>query len=158
MSIRKERNVLRIKLWLFVLIFLVIFSGVSIAQEVAKDSEYLQKITLCKDILEKNPVQETVFFIPQDEKVVTWFRFSYDSAEKFLLKWEWITPQGKLYHRGEVEMEAGSYTNYRTWYWIKIKGNYASQLTGEWKVRVYINDIFLTERYFFIEKSFRKND
>jgi hypothetical protein len=31
-------------------------------------------------------------------------------------------------------------------------------LPGEWKVRVYINDIFLTERYFFIEKSFRKND
>ena len=158
MSIRKERNVLRIKLCLFVLIFLVIFSGVSIAQEAAKDSEYLQKITLCKDILEKNPVQETVFFTPQDEKVVTWLRFSYDSAEKFLLKWEWITPQGKLYHRGEVEMEAGSYTNYRTWYWIKVKGNYASQLPGEWKVRVYINDIFLTERYFFIEKSFRKND
>ncbi len=158
MSIRKERNVLRIKLCLFVLILLVIFSGVSIAQEAAKDSEYLQKITLCKDILEKNPVQETVFFTPQDEKVVTWLRFSYDSAEKFLLKWEWITPQGKLYHRGEVEMEAGSYANYRTWYWIKIKGNYASQLPGEWKVRVYINDIFLTERYFFIEKSFRKND
>jgi len=158
MSIRKERNVLRIKLWLFVLIFLVIFSGVSIAQEVAKDSEYLQKITLCKDILEKNPVQETVFFIPQDEKVVTWLRFSYNSPEKFSLKWEWITPEGKLYHRGEVEMEAGSYTNYRTWYWIKIKGNYASQLTGEWKVRVYIKDIFLTERYFFVEKSFRKND
>ena len=158
MSIRKKKNILGVKLWLFVLVFLVIFSGVSIAQEAAKDSEYLQKIALCKDILEKNPVQETVFFTPQDEKVVTWLRFSYDSAEKFLLKWEWITPQGKLYHRGEVEMEAGSYTNYRTWYWIKIKGNYASQLPGEWKVRVYINDIFLTERYFFIEKPFRKND
>jgi hypothetical protein len=145
MSIRKERNILRIKLWLFVLVFLVIFSGVSIAQEAAKDSEYLQKITICKDILEMNPVQETVFFTPQDEKV-------------FLLKWEWITPEGKLYHRGEVEMEAGSYTNYRTWYWIKIKGNYASQLLGEWKLRVYIKDILLTERYFFIEKPFRKND
>jgi hypothetical protein len=154
----KKKNILRIKLWLFVLIFLIIFSGVSIAQEVAKDSEYLQKITLCKDILEKNPVQETVFFTPQDEKVVTWLRFSYDSADKFLLKWEWITPQGKLYHRGEVEMEAGTYTNYRIWYWIKIRGNYASQLSGEWKVRVYISDIFLTERYFFIEKLFRKND
>ena len=154
----KKKNILRIKLWLFVLIFLTIFSGVSIAQEVAKDSEYLQKITLCKDILEKNPVQETVFFTPQDEKVVTWLRFSYDSADKFLLKWEWITPQGKLYHRGEVEMEAGTYTNYRIWYWIKIRGNYASQLSGEWKVRVYISDIFLTERYFFIEKLFRKND
>ncbi|HDP36627.1 MAG TPA: hypothetical protein ENN27_01970 [Candidatus Atribacteria bacterium] len=150
MSIRKKRNILEIKLWLFVLIFLMIFSGANIAQEAAKDSEYLQKIALCKDVLEKNPLRVTNFFFPQDEKVVTWFKFSYDSAEKFKLYWEWITPEGKLYHRGEVEMEAGSYTNYRSWYWIKIKDNYASQLPGEWKVRVYINDIFLAEREFFI--------
>jgi len=146
----KERNILRIKLWLFVLIFLIIFSGVSMAQEAAKDSEYLQKIVLCKDVLEKNPLRQTNFFFPQDEKVVTWFRFSYDSPEYFVLRWEWITPQGKLYHRGELEIEAGSYSNYRTWYWIKIKGNYASQLPGEWKVKVYINDTFLAERNFFI--------
>ncbi len=150
MSIRKKKNILGIKLWLFVLIFLMILSGVSMTQEAAKDSEYLQKIALCKDILEKNPLRVTNFFFPQDEKVVTWIRFSYDSAEKFKLYWEWITPEGKLYHRGEVEMEAGNYINYRTWYWIKIKGNYASQLPGEWKVRVYINDIFLAERSFFI--------
>ena len=116
----KKKNILGIKLWLFVLIFLIIFSGVSMAQEVAKDSEYLQKIVLCKDILEKNPLRQTNFFFPQDDKVVTWFRFSYDSPENFVLRWEWITPQGKLYHRGELEIEAGSYSNYRTWYWIKI--------------------------------------
>ena len=150
----KERNILRIKLWLFVLIFLIIFSGVSTAQEAAKDSEYLQKIVLCKDILEKNPLRQTNFFFPQDEKVVIWFRFSYDSPENFVLRCEWIGPQGKLYHRGEVEMEADTYTNYRTWYWIKIKGNYASQLPGEWKVKVYINDIFLAERNFFIVGPF----
>lgn len=150
----KKRNIFRMELWLFVLIFLMIFSGASMAQEVIKDSEYLQKIALCKDVLEKNPLRETNFFFPQDEKVVTWFRFSYDSAENFFLKWEWITPQGKLYHLGEVEMEAGSYTNYRTWYWIKIKDNYASQLPGEWKVRVYINDIFLAERNFSIAEPF----
>ncbi len=113
MSVMKKRNIFRMELWLFALIFLMIFSG-----------------------------------------VVTWLRFSYDSAEKFILKWEWITPQGKLYHRGEVEMESGSYINYRTWYWIKIKGNYASQLPGEWKVRVYINDISLAERNFFIVGTF----
>jgi len=150
MSMLKERNILGVKLWLFVLIFLIIFSGVSMAQEAAKDSEYLQKIALCKDVLEKNPLQETNYFVSQDEKVVTWLRFSYDSPENFVLRWEWINPQGKIYHRGEVEMEAGSYTNYRTWYWIKIKGNYASQLSGEWKVKVYIDDIFLAERNFFI--------
>jgi len=154
MSIRKKKNIFRMELWLFALIFLMIFSGANMAQEEAKDSEYLQKIALCKDILEKNPLRGTNFFFPQDEKVVTWIRFSYDSEEKFKLYWEWITPEGKLYHRGEVEMEAGSYTNYRTWYWIKIKGNYASQLPGEWKVRVYINDIFLTEKNFFIVGTF----
>ena len=150
MSIRKKKNIFRMELWLFVLIFLMIFSGANMAQEAAKDSEYLQKIALCKDVMEMNPLRETNFFFPQDEKVVTWLRFSYDSAENFILKWEWISPQGKLYHRGEVEMEAGSYINYRTWYWIKIKGNYASQLPGEWKARVYINDIFLAEKNFFI--------
>ncbi len=154
MSMLKKRNILGIKLWLFVLIFLIIFSGISMAQEAAKDSEYLQKIALCKGILEKNPLRQTNFFFPQDEKVVTWLRFSYDSPENFVLRWEWITPQGKLYHRGEVEMEAGTYTNYRTWYWIKIKGNYASQLPGEWKVKVYVNDIFLTEKNFFIVGPF----
>jgi len=154
MLIRKKRNIFRMEMWLFALIFLMIFSGANIAQEEAKDSEYLQKIALCKDILEKNPLRGTNFFFPQDEKVVTWLRFSYDSTENFFFKWEWITPQGKLYHRGEVEMEAGSYNNYRTWYWIKIKGNYASQLPGEWKVRVYINDIFLTEKNFFIVGTF----
>jgi len=154
MSIRKKKNIFRMELWLFILIFLVIFSGVSIAQEVVKDSEYLQKIALCKDVLEKNPLRETNFFFPRDEKVVTWLRFSYDSTEKFLLKWEWITPEGKLYHRGEVEMEAGNYINYRTWYWIKIKDRYVSQLPGEWKVRVYINDIFLAEKNFFIAGTF----
>jgi len=150
----KKKNIFRMELWLFVLIFLMIFSGISMAQEAAKDSEYLQKIVLCKDILEKDPLRQTNFFFPQDEKVVTWLRFSYNSPEKFSLKWEWITPRGKLYHRGEVEMEAGSYINYRTWYWIKIKGNYASQLPGEWKARVYINDIFLAEKNFFIVGPF----
>ena len=150
----KKKNIFEAKSWLFVLIFLIIFSGVSMAQEAVKDSEYLQKIALCKDISEKNPLQESNYFVPQDEKVVTWLRFSYDSPENFVLRWEWINPQGKLYYRGEVEMEAGSYSNYRTWYWIKIKSNYASQLPGEWKVKVYINDIFLAERDFFIVGHF----
>lgn len=150
----KKKSIFRIKLWLLSAILLIIFSAAGMAQEAANDSEYLRKIALCKDIVEKNPLQETNFFISQDKKVVSWVRFSYDSPENFVLRWEWITPQGKLYHRGEVEMEAGSYNNYRTWYWIKIKDRYASKLPGEWKVRVYINDNLLAERNFFIAGSF----
>ena len=150
----RKKNILKIKWWLLVLILLMIFSTAGMAQETAKDSQYLQKIALCKNIIEKDPLQETNFFSSQDEKVVSWVRFSYDSPENFTLRWEWISPQGQLYHRGEVEMEAGSYNNYRTWYWIKIRDRYASKLPGEWKVRVYINDIFLAERQFFIGGSF----
>jgi len=150
----RKKNILKIKWWSLVLILLMIFSAAGMAQEAAKDSQYLQKIALCKNIIEKDPLQETNFFSSQDEKVVSWLRFSYDSPENFTLRWEWISPQGKLYHRGEVEMEAGSYNNYRTWYWIKIRDRYASKLPGEWKVRVYINDIFLAERQFFIAGSF----
>ncbi|HDK28186.1 MAG TPA: hypothetical protein ENG48_14015 [Candidatus Atribacteria bacterium] len=150
----RKKNILKIKWWSLVLILLIIFSATGMAQETAKDSQYLQKIALCKNIIEKDPLQETNFFSSQDEKVVSWLRFSYDSPENFTLRWEWISPQGKLYHRGEVEMEAGSYNNYRTWYWIKIRDRYASKLPGEWKVRVYINDIFLAERQFFIAGSF----
>ena len=150
----RKKNILKIKWWSLVLILLIIFSATGMAQEAAKDSQYLQKIALCKNIIEKNPLQETNFFSSQDEKVVSWVRFSYNSPENFALRWEWISPQGKLYHRGEVEMEAGSYNNYRTWYWIKIRDRYASKLPGEWKVRVYINDIFLAERQFFIGGSF----
>jgi len=150
----RKKNILKIKWWLLVLILLMIFSTAGMAQEAAKDSQYLQKIALCKNIIEKDPLQETNFFSSQDEKVVSWVRFSYDSPENFTLRWEWISPQGQLYHRGEVEMEAGSYNNYRTWYWIKIRDRYASKLPGEWKVRVYINDIFLAERQFFIAGSF----
>ena len=150
----RKKNILKIKSWLLVLILLMIFSTAGMAQETAKNSQYLQKIALCKNIIEKDPLQETNFFSSQDEKVVSWVRFSYDSPENFTLRWEWISPQGKLYHRGEVEMEAGSYNNYRTWYWIKIRDRYASKLPGEWKVKVYINDIFLAERQFFIGGSF----
>ena len=151
MSILRKRNIFRIESWVFVFIFLMlIFSGVNMAQQPAQKSEYLKEIVTCKDILEKDPVRETNIFFPQDEKVVLWFRFSYNAKEKFMLKWEWITPQSKLYHRGELEMEAGSYSNYRTWYWIKIKDGYTSKLPGEWKVKVYLNDTFLGEKNFFI--------
>lgn len=153
MSIMKKENIFRIEVCLFIFICLMVFSVVGQAQELTQESEYLKKIAVCKDIFEKNPLRESNLFISQDEKVVSWFRFSYDSPEKFALRWEWITPQGKLYHRGEVEMEAGSYDDYRTWYWIKIKDGYASRLPGEWKVKVYINDIFLAERNFFIVES-----
>jgi len=97
MFIVKKRNYFKMELWLFVLLFLLIFSVMAGAEEqTAPGAKYLQKISICKDILEKNPLRETNYFVPQDDKVITWLRFSYNSAEKFKLYWEWITPEGKF--------------------------------------------------------------
>lgn len=154
MLIVKRQKYLKMELWLFILISLIVFSVAAYAEKPdAPGAKYLQRFSICKDVLEKNPMLEKNFFTSQDEKVVAWFKFTYNSTENFKLYWEWIDPQGKLYHRGEIEMKAGSYTNYRTWYWIKIKDNYASMLPGEWKVKVYIDKMLLTEEKFFIIES-----
>ena len=151
MSLIKRKKNIKLELWLFILMVFLLTSVIAGAQELADQGEkYLQRFSICKDIIEKNPVLEKNFFTSQDEKVVAWIRFSYSSANNFKLYWEWISPQGKLHHRGEVEMEAGKYHNYRTWYWIKIKENYSSKLVGEWKVKVYINQILLDEKNFFV--------
>jgi hypothetical protein len=68
-----------------------------------------------------------------------------------LLNWEWIDPNGKIYHIGEVEMDSGNYHNYRSWYWISVWDHYAAKFPGEWKVRVYIKEILLAEKNFIIE-------
>jgi len=148
-----ERILADIKTWTLVFIFLIIFFNAITAQEPNQNKQnekYLKNFILCNEILEKNPLSETGHFSIQDEKVIAWFQFSYKSSEDFLLHWEWINPEGKLYHHGELEMKAGDYENYRTWYWINIKNGQASNLLGEWKVKIYINDMFLAEKTFYI--------
>jgi len=144
----------RIIFWLFLLMFLMIFSALITAQEpVISGEKYLQQFSLCSDVLDKNPLLEKNNFSTLDEKAVAWFQFSYNTTEDFKLYWEWINPDGKLYHLGEIKMNAGNYQNYRTWYWIKIKDNYSTKYSGEWKVKIYLNDIFLSEKDFYIVNS-----
>jgi len=149
-----RKKYIKIELLLFVLISLIIFSvAVSAEEPEAPGAKYLQRFTICRDILEKNPVLEKNFFSTRDEKVIAWFQFSYNGTEDFKLYWEWINPEGKLYHRGEIEMKAGNYQNYRTWYWISVKDHYSSKFPGEWKAKIYINDMLLSEKHFYIINS-----
>lgn len=121
------------------------------SEDVIQESQYLSKVVLCKDIEENEPILETTSFNVWDEKAVCWIRFNYQSQELFRITWEWIDPEGKIYHVGELEMEAGDYSNYRSWYWISIQDHTAANLLGAWKVRVYVDDIFLAMQDFKIE-------
>ena len=94
---------------------------------------------------------EQNFFTSDDEKVVAWFQFSYRSLKDFAISWEWFNPKGELYHRGVINMEAGNYQKYRTWYWISIKKRFSVlNFPGEWKVRIFVYDKLLTEKNFFV--------
>ncbi len=137
--------------WALGILLLAIFltgSWSIFAVELTPESQYLSKISLCKDVEEKNPIFETTSFSIWDEKIVCWLRFNYSSLEPFLITWEWEDPHGKIYHIGELEMEPGNYQNYRSWYWIGIRDRYAINIPGDWKVRVYIDDILVAVKNF----------
>jgi len=153
MSILEKNKLFWIEICLFTLLFLLISAGVFTGQEAIEGLEFLKDMAIGKDVQENELTQLVNFFFPQEGKAVCWIKFSYTSREEFFLRWEWINPQGKRYCLGEVKMEAGDYNNYRSWYWIKIKDRPASQLFGEWKVKVYINDLFLGEKSFYIISS-----
>ena len=141
-----------IRLIFFVLLLIgLFFSLTSQAEEVVQDSRFLNKIILCRDVKENEPVYQTNTFSTWDEKVIAWISINYQSQEPFLLTWEWLDPAGKIYHTGEIEMDSGNYKNYRSWYWISIWEHYAAKLPGEWEVRVYIDNILLDEKNFLIE-------
>lgn len=146
----KDRKNIGLILFVFLLIVLF-FSLTSQAEEAVQDSQLLNKIILCREVKENEPVYQTNTFRTWDDKVVAWISFNYQSKEPFLLNWEWIDPNGKIYHIGEVEMDSGNYHNYRSWYWISVWDHYAAKLPGEWEVRVYIEDILLAEKKFIIE-------
>ncbi len=146
------KNNKNIGLILFVLLLIILsFSLFSQAQDVVQNAKIINKVVLCKDVKENEPLYETINFQTWDEKAVTWISFNYHSEEPFLITWEWVAPSGKIYHRGEIEMEAGNYKNYRSWYWIGIWEHYAAKLPGEWKVKVYIEDMLSAEKNFNIE-------
>lgn len=146
----KVKKNIRLIFFVFLLIGLF-FSLTSQAEEVVQDSQFLNKIILCRDVKENEPVYQTNTFSTWDEKVIAWISINYQSQEPFLITWEWLDPAGKIYHTGEIEMDSGNYNNYRSWYWISVWDHYAAKLPGEWEVRVYIDNILLDEKNFLIE-------
>ena len=135
------------------LIISLFFSLACQAEEIVQeiDSQFLNKIVLCRNIQENEPVFQTSTFRTWDDKAVAWISFNYHSQEPFLLTWEWIDPTGKIYHVGEIEMDSGNYRNYRSWYWISIWDHYATKLLGDWQVKVYVDEHLVALEEFSIE-------
>jgi hypothetical protein len=135
----------------FLLLLSLFFPLIVQAEDEVQSSQYLNKVVLCRDVKESEPVFETTSFRSWDEKAVAWIRFTYQSQEPFMITWEWVDPEGKIYHVGEIEMDSGEYKNYRTWYWISIWDHHAANILGDWKVRILVDENLLTIEEFSIE-------
>jgi len=146
------KNKIFIRLVLSFLLLLGLFLPLIVqAEDEVQNSQYLNKVVLCRDVKENEPVFETTSFRAWDEKAVAWIRFTYQSQEPFMLTWEWVNPEGKIYHVGEIEMDSGEYNNYRTWYWISIWDHHAANIPGDWKVRISVDENLLTIEEFSIK-------
>ena len=133
--------------WLLLVLFLVGFL-VTFAEEPTAESQNLNTLVLCKNMMEKEPGWKTTSFFPWDEKAVCWVSFSYYALEPFAITWKWEDPKGNIYRVYQIEMEPGIYQDYRTWYWIGIRDSNAVNLPGGWKVSVYRDDVLLGAKNF----------
>lgn len=133
-------------------LFLLLFAAFLPVQaaDTVQGSQYISEISTCKYIVENDPEYETTSFTVWDEKVTCWIKINYFSSSEFVITWEWEDPSGNIYHTGSLDMEAGNYQNYRTWYEIGIRDRYAANLPGEWKIRIYFDDVVVAIKSFTI--------
>ena len=144
-----NKSIMRVTIC-FIIFFNIFFLLMPQAQEIIPESQMVKNLILCKDIENNEPVMETDSFNTWDEKAVAWIQFNHETDSPFVVSWEWVDPTGKIYHIGQLEMDAGIYQNYRSWYWISIKEHYATNITGNWRVRIFIGDDFLAAKNFTI--------
>ncbi len=89
-------------------------------------------------------------FSTEDEKVTLSVRFSYNLvATFFLYQVRWIAPNDSLYLRGQIRTEFGTHRELTTE--MRVRGEAPSQMPGQWRVQLYLDERLLTERSFTIE-------
>lgn len=91
-----------------------------------------------------NPTK-TDTFSSTDNAVYSWIKYS--NAENSSIRWEWYSPEGKLYYSTSEYNINGSGEE---WYPLYIAGYPPANMSGNWRVDVYVNDKKILADYFTI--------
>lgn len=95
------------------------------------------KAIICKNVLDRNPVDETDTFGENDERVVVWVGLvGLEGKHNFQVKW--INPSGvsDYTHQYDFIAQGG---RYRVWADRKIKGSKMGDTKGKWKVEILLD-------------------
>jgi len=136
-------------------LFLILSCG-STKQVVKNPSFKFAGTTLTKKIKEAGPIaipeDLTTTFKTQDQQVVAYAKFDNGSHK---IRWDWHKPDGGLYcSSGNTTLKIAKqkYTKEAaSWHTISINGDKASELPGQWSVKVFFDDELLETKDFTIK-------
>ncbi len=115
-------------------------------------------VVLAKGILEKDGIGEpqnpTSVFTAKDKQAVAIVRMN-NLAGRNKLRWDWHAPGGELYISSNDfsldSVSAGKYMRSMTaWHALRICGDRAEKLSGQWRVYIYLNDKLIEHKMFTI--------
>ncbi|MBF0225829.1 MAG: hypothetical protein HQK76_10270 [Desulfobacterales bacterium] len=102
------------------------------------------------------PVYPSQIFSPQDKEAVSHVEIE-NLTGYHEIKWEWIEPDGKIYistdnyklkvGRGKIIPKSS------VWHEMFINGEKAAELSGMWKINIYLDDALVSSQEFEIQKD-----
>jgi uncharacterized caspase-like protein len=137
---------------------LIFLMACSISNTISKDKVRPLEIintSISKDIKKSGNLSKPIFstrkFTSADEKVVSHIGFAHLTGQH-QIRWEWYTPDGNLYQSTEeylLKAPPGKYVKEgTTHHTINIKNRNAANHTGQWQVKIYLDNALETTETF----------
>jgi len=131
---------------------------------VAKPVMKVASTVLAKDVEKYQassvPLNETDIFFTNDDQVVMWVKIG-DISGAHKLRWEWYAPSGKLYYKTsnyKVNPDAKRRDQSTSWHKIAIRDEKAATLTGQWSVKVFLDNNQIAAKNFELRKTIGLQD
>jgi hypothetical protein len=114
----------------------------------------VETIIICDDVDPDTfaPIGEGEIFLTHNGNAYCWVNLT-DVNEPHVVKFDWFNPVGELYVSHPIDTEdPGSdfFPSYPVSDFIGIDGNPPSSTTGEWSVKVYVDNNIIGTKYFTI--------
>ena len=141
------------KVLLLALVFSVVIAqwgwGVALGQEIPSVIDHTMAIDVDEESYQ--PIGVTYSFSVDNEAAISWINFG-PVERSYEVLWEWYSPDNELYSTwSEMLEDPGEdyyWEEYPIWDWMDIAGYEASQMPGEWRVEIYLDEILvLTENF-----------
>jgi hypothetical protein len=149
-------------LYLFIIIptLLVILSCSYTVKEKRIPEMKLSELVLAKSIKRIGtsafPQLISKKFSNRDLEVIALVNLENLSGEH-LLKFEWLSPEGKIYHSTkdfDIKVNDGKYRKKTSvWHNLPLRGQKTAKMTGVWQVKVYLDYALLSTENFTVEQG-----